>query len=58
MGRIKVSYGFTKNMGNYQSARADIGTEFDVDYFEDDVENIIKLELARLEKLVKEFLGA
>ena len=29
--KIKVSYGYTKNMGNYESQRIDASTEFELD---------------------------
>lgn len=36
-GRIKASIGVTKNVGNYESVRIDVGIEFDGDIDSPDV---------------------
>lgn len=53
--RIKVHYGRTVNLGNYESMRMEIGTETDVDN-EEDQEKLIREEFNFLRKLAKDLI--
>lgn len=53
---IKVSYGYTKNMGNFESQRLDVGVELPVNIDCDELQ-VAEEKLADLKQFVYEKLG-
>lgn len=53
--RIKVSYGRTINMGNYESMRFEVGIETDV-LEEEDLITEIQLNVEKCQKIVKQYI--
>lgn len=53
--RIKVSYGRTINMGNYESMRFEAGIETDV-LEEEDLITEMQLNIEKCQKIVKQYI--
>jgi len=51
--QITVSFGYTKNLGNYESSRIDFGITKEIEDKED-IEKVISSEFSILKEMVKE----
>lgn len=54
--KIQVKYGYTKNLGNYESERLDIGIERDLDENED-IKIAFTSEFAQCKKFIRTALN-